>query len=99
MSLLAGVIAPYSFETQTRTDNNKVPAWVVSVFPSMAPYAKLSANYMLGADNLGRDLFSRILYGSRISLAVAIIAPLISMTVGVTFGTISGYFGAASITL
>ncbi len=93
MSILAPVLAPASFETQVRPDANKVPQWVVTLFPSMAPYAKFSANYPLGADDLGRDLLSRIMYGSRISLAVAIIAPLISMTVGATFGTISGYFG------
>ncbi len=93
MSILAPLIAPYSYEKQKLTDNNKVPAWLISIFPSMAAYAKTSNAYPLGADYVGRDLFSRILYGSRISLAVAIIAPLISMTVGVTFGSISGYFG------
>ena len=93
MSILAPVFAPASYETQIRPDANKVPPWVVTVFPSMAPYAKFSAEYPLGADDLGRDMLSRIMYGSRISLAVAIIAPLISMTVGVVFGRISGYFG------
>jgi oligopeptide transport system permease protein len=93
LAVLAPVVAPYSYGTQVRTDSNKVPAWVVSLFPSMAAYAKFSNSYPLGADDLGRDLFSRILYGSRISLAVAFIAPIISMTVGVVFGSISGYFG------
>ncbi len=93
MSLLAPLIAPYSYEKQKLVDNNKVPTWLITLFPSMAAYAKTSNAYMLGADYVGRDLFSRILYGSRVSLAVAIIAPLISMTVGVTFGSISGYFG------
>lgn len=93
MAILAPLIAPYSFEKQKLTDNNKVPAWLITIFPNMANYAKTSNAYMLGADYVGRDLFSRILYGSRISLAVAIIAPIISMTVGATFGTISGYFG------
>ena len=93
MSILAPLIAPYSYEKQKLVDNNKVPAWLITLFPSMVNYARTSNAYMLGADYVGRDLFSRILYGSRISLAVAIIAPIISMTVGVTFGSISGYFG------
>ncbi len=93
MAILAPVIAPYSFEKQKLIDNNKVPAWMVSVFPYMAGYAKTSDSYLLGADYVGRDLFSRIIYGARISLAVAFIGPIISLLVGVTFGSISGYFG------
>ncbi len=93
MAIFAPVIAPYSFEKQTLVDNNKVPAWLVSVFPGMENYARTSSKYFLGADYVGRDLFSRIIYGARVSLAVAFIGPLISMLVGVTFGSISGYFG------
>ena len=93
MAIFAPFIAIRPFADQVLPDQNKVPQWIVSVFPTVKSYAKISTSYPLGADNLGRDLFSRILYGSRISLAVAIIAPVISMTVGATFGTISGYFG------
>src|SRR5512143_1408195 len=71
MAVFAPVVAPYSFEKQTLVDNNKVPAWMVSVFPNMASYARTSDRYFLGADYVGRDLFSRIIYGARISLAVA----------------------------
>ena len=52
--------------------------------------------YLLGADNLGRDLFSRIVYGSRISLTIGFVATAVSLFLAVLFGGISGYFGGAA---
>lgn len=49
--------------------------------------------YLLGADHLGRDLFSRIIFGSRISLTIGFVATFISLILAVLFGGISGYFG------
>ncbi len=49
--------------------------------------------YLLGADLRGRDLFSRILYGGRISLSIVVVAGLISFSIGLLVGGISGYFG------
>jgi oligopeptide transport system permease protein len=93
MAVFASVIAPYSYEKQTLIDNNKVPAWMIAAFPSMTNYARISTAYPLGADYVGRDIFSRIVYGARVSLAVAFVGPLISLLAGVTLGCISGYFG------
>jgi len=92
-AIFADQIAPYSYEKQTLTDQNKVPAWILKIFPTMQPYAQISDKYLLGADYVGRDLFSRIVYGTRVSLTVALIGPLISLIIGVTYGSISGYFG------
>jgi peptide/nickel transport system permease protein len=47
----------------------------------------------LGTDNMGRDIWTRILYGGRISLAVSLLSVLISSMVGIIFGGISGYLG------
>ncbi len=72
--------------------------------PLLAPYSptaidmslKLqspSAEHWLGTDALGRDLFSRIIYGGRRSLLLAFIATVVAMSVGMLFGFISGYYG------
>lgn len=52
--------------------------------------------YILGADNLGRDLFSRIVYGSRISLTIGFAATAISLFLAIVLGGFSGYFGSAA---
>ena len=92
-AIFANIVAPYPFAEQTLVDQNKVPQWILNLFPTMQPYAQLSPDYFLGADYVGRDLFSRIVYGARVSLTVAFIGPLISLIIGVTYGSISGYFG------
>lgn len=71
--------------------------------PQIAPYAPTaqdfrrlqppSATNWLGTDDLGRDVFSRIVYGSRISLQVGIIAVTLALSIGVTLGVLSGYIG------
>ncbi|WP_062327016.1 ABC transporter permease, partial [Treponema endosymbiont of Eucomonympha sp.] len=49
--------------------------------------------HLLGTDEMGRDIFTRLAYGGRVSLAVGIIAMLIQLVIGVTFGSVAGFFG------
>ncbi|HBY97120.1 MAG: ABC transporter permease [Ardenticatenaceae bacterium] len=93
IALLAPLVAPRHYANQILVDNNRVPAWMVKVFPTMQPYARFSDKYLLGADYVGRDLFSRIIYGARVSLAVAFIGPLVALLIGLPYGLISGYYG------
>ena len=55
--------------------------------------ASLSSKHLLGTDQLGRDLFSRILYGGRVDLRVAFLAVILPFLIGTTLGCISGYYG------
>ncbi len=78
---------------------------IVAVFaPFIAPYDPYAQNvadkflspdfsHPLGTDNFGRDILSRIIYGSRISLSVGVVAEAIAVTIGVIIGISAGYFG------
>ena len=72
--------------------------------PAISPYAYDQQNldrvfegpgkdHIFGTDNLGRDLFARTTYGGRISLAVGLLATLVSLVIGVSYGMFSGYTG------
>ena len=82
-ALLADYLAPHEPNKQRLVARFKPPVW--------APGG--SATYLLGTDNVGRDIFSRIIHGSRISLSVGIAAVGISLLIGVTLGLLSGFLG------
>lgn len=81
----------------TRQDllaTNSVPRSLMFVMPAGAEnYAKVTDDYFLGTDHLGRDLWARTIYGARVSLAVAFVAAAVSLIVGTIYGSISGYIG------
>ncbi len=97
-ALFAVQLAPQGYATQSLMENNAAPQWVIDLFPVMKAkddggYVTLSDKYFLGADHLGRDILSRIIYGSRVSLTIAFVGPIISMALGVPLGLAAGFFG------
>jgi oligopeptide transport system permease protein len=100
-AIFAPVIAPKAYDDAILNDSNAVPRWLTQVFTNMKPledggYMKINENYPLGADALGRDLLSRIIYGARISLGVAFVGPLVAISIGLVIGIISGYIGGTT---
>ena len=65
----------------------------------MTPNAFTGESFFLGTDDQGRDLFSTILYGMRVSLFVGVAAVLLAMLIGITLGLISGYVGGWTETI
>lgn len=81
-----------------------VLALLAAIAPLIAPHDPMaidparklagpSSDFWLGTDNLGRDIFSRLLYGSRLSMGTAVLATLAIVSIGVPIGAVSGYFG------
>jgi oligopeptide transport system permease protein len=98
LSLSAPLIALKDYDDAILADSNSVPRWLTDMFPTMKPrdeggYMKINESYPLGADALGRDLLSRIIYGSRVSLGVAFVGPFVAMSIGLLVGVTSGYIG------
>lgn len=77
IALLAPLIAPHSYEEQYL---DKV-------------LATFSSEHWLGTDNLGRDMLSRLIYGARISMAVAVFTAIVALVIGIFYGSLSGWMG------
>ncbi|MCA1666014.1 MAG: ABC transporter permease [Thermomicrobia bacterium] len=78
IAIFAPLIAPYGYRDVVHSGHTNAG-------PGEAGF--------LGADNLGRDVFSRLLYGARISLSVGLVVQMVVVFVGVPLGAIAGYFG------
>jgi len=77
MAIFAEFIAPYNYDEIVKGRTRQFP----------------NAQYWFGTDNVGRDQFSRIVYGARISLIIGLSVQFIAITVGVSLGAIAGFFG------
>lgn len=76
-AIIASVISPYAYDEMIMADR------------LMAP----NTTHWFGTDNLGRDIFSRIMYGARYSLSLGILSIALSLVFGIILGAISGFFG------
>jgi peptide/nickel transport system permease protein len=76
-ALLAPVLSPYDPGFQARADRLQPP---------------FSKGHLLGTDNLGRDILSRLIWGSRVSILVGLVGSVLGALVGVTLGLLAGYY-------
>lgn len=82
-ALFASQVAPYNPIKGSLSKRLKPPVWMPGG----------SMDHLLGTDKMGRDILSRIIYGARVSLAVSLVAILLSGSVGTALGLAAGYFG------
>ncbi len=76
-AVLAPWVAPYHYKDTDFKNARKPP----------------SREHIMGTDKLGRDVFSRIIWGAQVSVTVAVVGSLTALVIGLTYGSISGYFG------
>ncbi len=108
VAFLAPVLAPYDPNTQNIPRENLPPRIPGIQIPGFNGYSSLAGksvdryalagvpdgvNYFFGTDEFGRDLFSRTLYGTRISLVIAFVAAVLDLTIGVVYGLTSAMKG------
>ena len=82
--VLLGIIAPYIVPYPEHVQGDVNPEF---------KFSPPGSKYLFGTDELGRDIFSRVLYGTRISLQTGILALGLSLLIGVPLGVIAGYSG------
>jgi oligopeptide transport system permease protein len=101
VALAAPLITPYDFSTQNLNYTREKPMTGVVITSDFAsqchwygtPLEWGCTLFAVGSDALGRVLWSRMIYGTRVSLAVALVAAAVSFVIGIVFGTVSGYLG------
>jgi oligopeptide transport system permease protein len=101
IAFIAPIITPYDFYTQNTANSRANPMTGYTISESHAenctwnntPLEWGCTIFLTGSDALGRDLYSRMIYGTRVSLSVAAIGSSVALVIGIILGTISGYFG------
>jgi len=88
-ALLAGALAPYSPIEQYRDALLSPPIW----------HPDGSARFLLGTDDIGRDMLSRLLFGARLSLMIGFVAVVLSMLPGIALGLVSAFFPRIGIVI
>jgi oligopeptide transport system permease protein len=89
LAVLAPFTSPYAFTDQDYTTISCAPSW----WPAEMVNCRAGGAHWFGTDSVGRDLFVRTLYGARVSLAVGVVATLVSLIIGVLYGAVSGFVG------
>ncbi len=84
---------PYEYELQIRGSENLAPFEYSEEELALIESGESVFPHILGTDNLGRDYAVRVMVGARVSLSVGIIASVIILLIGSTYGSIAGYFG------
>ncbi|HRW49595.1 MAG: ABC transporter permease [Caldilinea sp.] len=92
VAIFAPLLAPHNPLELNSGKGFLPPMWVENSSTGKAG----TPEFILGTDNLGRDVLSRVIYGARVSMVVGFIPTLIIVVVGVSLGMISGYFGGST---